>query len=111
MKQWGVFTNFYNGITISNRDVAVAFCDTEGAAIAEAIRDSWKCYNSIMKNEITYFYGESYEKSPYEYEMELSPTNRDVIIYERRGYDAIPVRKWSWKEVCELDSNDQIVTL
>ena len=50
MKQWGVFTNFYNGITISNREVAVAFCDTEDAAIAEAIRDSWKCYNSIMKN-------------------------------------------------------------
>lgn len=33
MKQWGVFTNFYNGITISNREAAVAFCDTEDAAL------------------------------------------------------------------------------
>ena len=25
MKQWGVFTNFYNGITIDNRNVAIDF--------------------------------------------------------------------------------------
>lgn len=25
MKQWGVFTNFYNGITIDNSDIAIDF--------------------------------------------------------------------------------------
>lgn len=111
MKQWGVFTNFYNGITIDNSDIAIDFFDTEDAASAEALREAWKCYKSIQKNEAAYFYGKSYEKIAYEYELEYSPTNRDVVIYERRGDEAVPVRKWSWKEAYELDFTDQITTL
>lgn len=111
MKQWGVFTSFYNGITIDNSDIAIDFFDTEDAASAEALREAWKCYKSIQKNEIVYFYGKSYEKISYEYKLEYSPTNRDVVIYERRGYEAVPVRKWSWKEAYELDFTDQIITL
>ena len=111
MKQWGVFTNFYNGITIDNSDIAIDFFDTEDAASTEAFYEAWKCYKSIQKNEIVYFYGKSYEKSSYEYELEYSPTNRDVVIYERRGYEAVPIRKWSWEEAYELDFTDQNITL
>lgn len=50
MKQWDVFTNFYNGITIDNSDIAIDFFDTEDAARAEALREAWKCYKSIQKN-------------------------------------------------------------
>lgn len=55
MKQWGVFTNFYNGVTIDNSDIAIDFFDTEDTASTEALREAWKCYKSIQKNEIVYF--------------------------------------------------------
>lgn len=111
MKQWGVFTNFYNGITIDNRNIAIDFFDTEDTAVAEALHEAWECYRSIRKNEVTYFYGKSYEKIPYEYKLEYSPTNRDVVIYERRGHEFVPIRKWSWEEAYEIDSVDQVTTL
>ena len=33
MKRWGVFTNFYNGITIDGREVFLDDYDTKDAAL------------------------------------------------------------------------------
>lgn len=39
MKRWGVFTNFYNGITIDGREVFLDDYDTKDAALEEAIHN------------------------------------------------------------------------
>lgn len=52
MKRWGVFTNFYNGITIDSREAWLDDYDTKDAALEEAIHDCILTMQRLRKDDI-----------------------------------------------------------
>ena len=51
MKLWGVFTNFYDGITIDGREVLVSEYDTKDDALKEAIRYGLQILNHFKTDD------------------------------------------------------------
>lgn len=106
MKQWGVFTNFYDGITIDGREVLVSEHDTKDDALKDAIRYGLQILNHFktdsFRNEC--LCGEKEPDDKYKLTIMYEPAS--VTFYEKQGTDIVPIRKWSCKEVYDVDSED-----
>lgn len=106
MKLWGVFTNFYDGITIDGREVLVSEHDTKDDALKEAIRYGLQILNHFKTDDFMNerLYGKQEPDDKYKLTVAYEPVS--VTLYEKRETDMVPVRKWSCKEVYDMDSED-----
>lgn len=106
MKRWGVFTNFYNGITIDSREAWLDDYDTKDAALEEAIHDCILTMQRLRKDDIfcECITGEKEPDDKYKAIVVYNPAS--VTIYEKRGFDSIPIRKWTCKEIYDIDLKD-----
>ncbi len=103
MKQWGVFTNFYDGITIDGREVLISEHDTKDDALKEAIRYGVQILNQFKTDSFIneHLYGEKEPDDKYKMTAIYEPAT--VTIYEKRGADMVPIRKWLCREIYEVD--------
>lgn len=106
MKLWGVFTNFYDGITIDGREALVSEYDTKDDALKEAIRYGLQILNHFKTDDFMNerLYGKQEPDDKYKLTVLYEPAS--VTLYEKRETDMVPIRKWSCKEVYDMDSED-----
>lgn len=106
MKRWGVFTNFYNGITIDGRKVFLDDYDTKDAALEEAIHNCILTLEQFKRDDIfcECITGEKELCDKYKAIVVYNPAS--VIIYEKRGTDSVPIRKWICEEIHDIDLKD-----
>jgi hypothetical protein len=106
MKRWGVFTNFYNGITIDGREVFLDDYDTKDAALEEAIHNCILILEQFRRYDV-FCECITEEKEPYEkYKAIVVYNPASVTIYEKRGANSVPIRKWTCKEIYDIDLKD-----
>lgn len=106
MKQWGVFTNFYDGITIDGREGLVSEYDTKDDALKEAIRYGLQILNHFKTDDFMNkrLCGKQEPDDKYKLTVMYEPAS--VTLYEKRGSDIVPIRKWSCKEVSDIGLED-----